>query len=61
MLCGACAYFVTIISDNIAVTVLSIIVGMLVYFGLILITKVFTNSEIKAFPIINKLVFKEKH
>lgn len=59
LICGICAIAISQISYSFTFTILSILVAVLVYFGIILITKVFTLEEIKAFPIINRL-FKSK-
>lgn len=59
ILCGTSAYFVAKISNSSVVTVAAILVAVFVYCGFILITKTFTNTELKTFPILN-MVTKSK-
>ena len=54
--CGISAYLIASLSSKIVFTIIAIIVGGLVYFGFILITKVFKKSDIMAFPIINRII-----
>ncbi len=53
--CGAAAFAVSQISDTGALTVLGVFFGILVYLVLILVLKVYTKTELKSFPVINKL------
>ena len=56
ILCSVTAFLVSQLSLNSIVTVLSIVLGAMVYFAILIATKAFNDEDILAFPIGEKLL-----
>ncbi len=58
LVCGGCAYLVSVFSSGKIATVFAIILAVITYLIMILITKTFEINEISTIPILKKLVKK---
>ncbi len=56
ILCGICAYLFSRISSSSIITILSISIGVLIYFVTLIVSRAFTKDEIFSLPILNKFL-----